>query len=131
MPQVVDALDAAFYAAFANVEPTGKRWLLALDVSSSMEGGQIAFGGNVAGADADGAQVAFGVNVTPANWFDNTVPAASVSKVMVSALAEPAASSSPGAATAKEDVGFMQILFIGFEPVERAILLRHPRPMHT
>ena len=30
VPQVVDALDAAFYATFQNVEPTGKRWLLAL-----------------------------------------------------------------------------------------------------
>lgn len=36
VPQVVDALDAAFYATFQNVEPTGKRWLLALDVSGSM-----------------------------------------------------------------------------------------------
>ncbi len=34
--QVVDALDAAFYAAFAAVEPAGKRTLLALDVSGSM-----------------------------------------------------------------------------------------------
>ncbi|MFN3650609.1 MAG: TROVE domain-containing protein [Armatimonadota bacterium] len=42
VPQVVDALDAAFYAAFRNVEPTGKRWLLALDVSGSMECGVIA-----------------------------------------------------------------------------------------
>jgi 60 kDa SS-A/Ro ribonucleoprotein len=33
---VVDALDAAFYAAFGAVEPTGKRLLLALDVSASM-----------------------------------------------------------------------------------------------
>jgi 60 kDa SS-A/Ro ribonucleoprotein len=33
---VIDALDAAFYAAFKNVEPTGKRLLLALDVSGSM-----------------------------------------------------------------------------------------------
>ncbi|MBC8103316.1 MAG: TROVE domain-containing protein [Cytophagales bacterium] len=40
--QIVDALDAAFYLAFQNVEPTGKRWLLALDVSGSMEGGVIA-----------------------------------------------------------------------------------------
>lgn len=40
--QVVDALDAAFYTAFANVESTGKRWLLALDVSGSMAGGSIA-----------------------------------------------------------------------------------------
>jgi 60 kDa SS-A/Ro ribonucleoprotein len=34
--QVVDALDAAFYHAFDNVESTGLRWLLALDVSGSM-----------------------------------------------------------------------------------------------
>ncbi len=33
---VVDALDAAFYLAFGNVEPTGKRLQLALDVSGSM-----------------------------------------------------------------------------------------------
>ena len=37
--EVVDALDAAFYAAFGNVEPTGKRLLLALDVSGSMDVG--------------------------------------------------------------------------------------------
>ncbi len=41
-PQVVDALDAAFYASFANVEPSGKRWLLALDVSGSMGAGAVA-----------------------------------------------------------------------------------------
>lgn len=40
--QVVDALDSAFYKAFGNVESTGKRWLLGLDVSGSMEGGLIA-----------------------------------------------------------------------------------------
>ena len=34
--QVIDALDAAFYHAFDNVESTGLRWLLALDVSGSM-----------------------------------------------------------------------------------------------
>jgi 60 kDa SS-A/Ro ribonucleoprotein len=39
---VVDALDAAFYATFQNVQPTGKRWLLALDVSGSMSGGSVA-----------------------------------------------------------------------------------------
>lgn len=39
---IVDALDAAFYTAFENVEPTGKRWLLAMDVSGSMGGGFIA-----------------------------------------------------------------------------------------
>lgn len=34
--QITDALDAAFYAAFAAVEPAGKRTMLALDVSGSM-----------------------------------------------------------------------------------------------
>ncbi len=40
--QIIDALDAAFYKTFQNVKPTGKRWLLALDVSSSMTWGEIA-----------------------------------------------------------------------------------------
>jgi len=35
-PQIVDALDRAFYAAFGAVPVTGKRHLLALDVSGSM-----------------------------------------------------------------------------------------------
>jgi 60 kDa SS-A/Ro ribonucleoprotein len=35
---VVDALESAFYGAFKNVEPAGKRTLLALDVSGSMSG---------------------------------------------------------------------------------------------
>jgi 60 kDa SS-A/Ro ribonucleoprotein len=39
--EVVDALDAAFYTAFENVEPTGKRLLLALDVSGSMTFGSV------------------------------------------------------------------------------------------
>jgi 60 kDa SS-A/Ro ribonucleoprotein len=40
--EIVDALDAAFYTAFANVDPSGKRLLLALDVSGSMGGGAVA-----------------------------------------------------------------------------------------
>jgi len=39
---IVDALDEAFYKTFKTVEPTGKRWLLALDVSGSMGGPEIA-----------------------------------------------------------------------------------------
>jgi 60 kDa SS-A/Ro ribonucleoprotein len=39
---ICDALDGAFYLAFKNVEPTGKRILLALDVSGSMGGGEVA-----------------------------------------------------------------------------------------
>ena len=36
VPKIIDALDAAFYATFKNVEPCGKPVLLALDVSGSM-----------------------------------------------------------------------------------------------
>jgi 60 kDa SS-A/Ro ribonucleoprotein len=39
---VIDALNAAFYTAFKAVEPTGKRLLLALDVSGSMADGSVA-----------------------------------------------------------------------------------------
>jgi 60 kDa SS-A/Ro ribonucleoprotein len=39
---VVDALDRAFYAAFTNVAPSGKRFLIGLDVSGSMGVGQVA-----------------------------------------------------------------------------------------
>jgi 60 kDa SS-A/Ro ribonucleoprotein len=34
--QIVDSLDDAFYATFKNVKPTGKNFLLGVDVSSSM-----------------------------------------------------------------------------------------------
>jgi 60 kDa SS-A/Ro ribonucleoprotein len=37
-----DALDDAFYAAFGNVTPAGKRTLIGLDVSGSMSCGQVA-----------------------------------------------------------------------------------------
>lgn len=40
--EIVDALNEAFHLAFRAVEPTGKKHLLALDVSGSMTGGQIA-----------------------------------------------------------------------------------------
>ncbi|MGH3922125.1 MAG: TROVE domain-containing protein [Pseudonocardiaceae bacterium] len=39
--RIVDALDAAFYASFGAITPTGKRTLIALDVSDSMNWGQI------------------------------------------------------------------------------------------
>lgn len=39
---VVDALDAAFYASFGNVPKSGKRIELALDVSGSMQSGEVA-----------------------------------------------------------------------------------------
>lgn len=36
IPQISDALEEAFYASFGLIEPTGKRFLLGLDVSGSM-----------------------------------------------------------------------------------------------
>ena len=53
--QLVDALDAAFYTAFENVEPTGKRLLLALDVSGSMAGGCVAGVSGLSPRDASAA----------------------------------------------------------------------------
>lgn len=40
--QVIDALNDAFYLAFETIEPTGKNWLLGIDISGSMDGGVIA-----------------------------------------------------------------------------------------
>jgi len=42
VPQVVDALDEAFYLAFGNITPTGKRIYIAADVSGSMYGANVA-----------------------------------------------------------------------------------------
>lgn len=42
VPQVVDALNDAFYLAFELVEPTHKRFYLGVDVSGSMTMGQVA-----------------------------------------------------------------------------------------
>src|SRR6266566_56973 len=39
---VVDALDEAFYLSFGNVEQTGKRWYIGLDISGSMNSGEVA-----------------------------------------------------------------------------------------
>lgn len=42
VPRVIDALDDLFYVTFGNIEPTGKRICLALDISGSMSSGDIA-----------------------------------------------------------------------------------------
>lgn len=42
MPQIVDALGRAFLLAFGAVEPAGRRFVLGLDVSGSMDSGLIA-----------------------------------------------------------------------------------------
>ena len=41
VPAIVDALDRAFYSCFGNVEETGQRYLLGLDISPSMGTGRI------------------------------------------------------------------------------------------
>ena len=74
--RVVDALDAAFKLAFGNVEPTGKRMMLALDVSGSM--GTTVPGTTISCREASAAMalvtcateaacsvVAFGAQLTP------------------------------------------------------------------
>lgn len=53
--KVVDALDAAFYSSFHNVQPAGKRTYLALDISGSMFSNQIA---GIPGLDAATASAA-------------------------------------------------------------------------
>jgi len=59
---IVDALDSAFYKTFENVEPTGKRILLALDISSSMTWGNIG-GTNITPAEGSSAMALVTANV--------------------------------------------------------------------
>ena len=61
--KIVDALDKAFYLAFGNVTPTGKRINLALDVSGSM-GVRIA-NTNISAAAASCAMALITANVEP------------------------------------------------------------------
>ncbi|HUS14983.1 MAG TPA: TROVE domain-containing protein [Chloroflexia bacterium] len=66
---VVDALDAAFYASFGTITPTGRRWVLALDVSGSMGGSMIA---GVPGLDARVGSAAMAL-VTAATEAQHTI----------------------------------------------------------
>lgn len=59
--RIVDALDAAFYTAFGAVEPTGKRFMLALDVSGSM--GVTIANSNVSAREATAAMALATLNV--------------------------------------------------------------------
>ncbi len=69
--QVVDALDGAFYASFGAVEPSGKRLVLALDVSGSMAIGHV---GGVVGLSPREAAAALAL-VTAATERDYTIVA--------------------------------------------------------
>ncbi len=76
---IVEALNAAFYTAFANVEPTGRRLVLALDVSGSMGSGSVA-GTSLTPREASAA-MALVTAATEARWqvvaFSATDPHAS------------------------------------------------------
>lgn len=61
---IVDALDGAFYKAFKNVVPSGKRHLLALDVSGSMTWTNI-MGSSLTPRDAAAALALMTMNVEP------------------------------------------------------------------
>lgn len=62
--KIVDALDRAFYLSFGNVEPTGKNLMLALDVSGSMVGPNIA-GTSITPREACAALALITANVEP------------------------------------------------------------------
>ena len=59
VPQILDALNAGFHLSFKTIEPAGKRTMLAIDVSPSMEA-------NVLGLDLTASQVAAAMAMTVA-----------------------------------------------------------------
>lgn len=63
---IVDALDAAFYASFDAIEPTGKNILLALDVSGSMDA--TINGSSLSSREATAA-MAMAIARTEQNWL--------------------------------------------------------------
>ena len=67
VPAVIDALDAAFYDAFGNVEPAGKRFLLALDVSGSMTFDRVAGAPGLTPRDASAAMALVTAATEPAH----------------------------------------------------------------
>lgn len=65
IPDVIDALDAAFYASFGLIEASGTRTLLALDVSGSMGFGNIAGVPSLTPRVASAAMAAVGLATEP------------------------------------------------------------------
>jgi 60 kDa SS-A/Ro ribonucleoprotein len=77
---IADALDAAFYTAFGNVEPAGGQVLLALDVSGSMAWGEVAGVPGLTPRDASAAMALVTAATEPSHeivgfctggWFRN------------------------------------------------------------
>ena len=67
VPQITNALERMFELAFANVEMTGKRFMLALDVSGSMSS-KIA-DTNISACEAAAAMALITARVEPQNWI--------------------------------------------------------------
>lgn len=66
---VIGGLDDAFYGSFTNIVPTGKRWMMALDVSGSMTCGNVG-GSSLSPRDASAAMAMVTVRTEP---MTNTV----------------------------------------------------------
>jgi 60 kDa SS-A/Ro ribonucleoprotein len=64
VPQVLDALNEAFYLSFGNVEPSNKRTLIGLDVSGSMDWTMVA-GTNISCREAAAAMCLVTASVEP------------------------------------------------------------------
>jgi 60 kDa SS-A/Ro ribonucleoprotein len=67
LARVVDALDRAFYASFRYAKPTGKRLMLAVDVSGSMHGQRLTAFPSLTTHEAAAAMALVIANVEP-NW---------------------------------------------------------------
>ncbi len=65
VPEVIEALDAAFTLSFGNVEAASNRWVLALDVSGSMGMGQVAGIPGLTPRDASSAMAMVTYRVEP------------------------------------------------------------------
>lgn len=63
--KIVEALNSAFYGAFKNVTPTGKKINLALDISGSMWGGRVSGFEYLNAAEVCGAMALVMANVEP------------------------------------------------------------------
>ena len=66
VPQIVDALDEAYYLAFETFEGTGKRFYLGLDISGSMWSGEVAGIPGFSPAVASGAMAMVTIQKEPA-----------------------------------------------------------------
>ncbi len=67
-PNIVSALDDAFYQAFDLVEPTGKKFLLGVDVSGSMSWGNCQGNGILNCAEAAAAMAMLAARTEPQTW---------------------------------------------------------------